>query len=56
MATTFGRLPAGCAAALALAALATQISQGAPADVFASASPENMTTATDQNLTATAPK
>jgi molybdate transport system substrate-binding protein len=36
--------------------LATQIVQGAPADVFASASPKNMTTVTDQSLTSTAPK
>jgi molybdate transport system substrate-binding protein len=36
--------------------LATQINQGAPADLFASASPKNMTTVTDQNLTATTPK
>jgi molybdate transport system substrate-binding protein len=36
--------------------LATQITQGAPADVFASASPKNMTTVTDQSLTASAPK
>jgi molybdate transport system substrate-binding protein len=30
--------------------------QGAPADVFASASPKNMTTVTDQNLASTTPK
>ena len=36
--------------------LATQITQGAPADVFASASPRNMTTVTDQSLTSTSPK
>jgi molybdate transport system substrate-binding protein len=36
--------------------LATQITQGAPADVFASASPKNMKTVTDENLEATAPK
>ena len=36
--------------------LATQINQGAPADVFASAAPSNMTTVTDQQLTATTPK
>jgi molybdate transport system substrate-binding protein len=36
--------------------LATQITQGAPADVFASASPTNMKTVTDQSLEATAPK
>jgi len=36
--------------------LATQITQGAPADVFASASPTNMTTVTDQSLTSTTPK
>jgi molybdate transport system substrate-binding protein len=36
--------------------LATQITQGAPADVFASAAPSNMATLTDANLTATSPK
>jgi len=36
--------------------LATQINQGAPADVFASASPKTMTTVTEQDLTATTPK
>ena len=36
--------------------LATQITQGAPADVFASASPANMKTVTDENLESTAPK
>jgi molybdate transport system substrate-binding protein len=36
--------------------LATQITQGAPADVFASAAPANMKTVTDENLTASAPK
>jgi molybdate transport system substrate-binding protein len=36
--------------------LATQITQKAPADVFASASPKNMTTVTDENLTSAAPK
>jgi molybdate transport system substrate-binding protein len=36
--------------------LATQINQGAPADVFASASSKNMTTVTEQNMTATTPK
>jgi molybdate transport system substrate-binding protein len=36
--------------------LATQITQGAPADVFASASPTNMTTVTDQKLTSTTPE
>jgi molybdate transport system substrate-binding protein len=36
--------------------LATQINQGAPADVFASASPKNMTTVTDEQNTSTAPK
>jgi len=36
--------------------LATQITQGAPADVFASASPTNMATVTDQSLTSTTPK
>jgi len=36
--------------------LATQITQGAPADVFASASPKNMTTVTDQSLTTGTPK
>jgi molybdate transport system substrate-binding protein len=36
--------------------LATQINQGAPADVFASASPKNMTTVTDQHMTSTTPK
>src|SRR5215475_11972672 len=36
--------------------LATQINQGAPADIFASASPKNMTTVTDQQMTSTAPK
>jgi len=36
--------------------LATQITQGAPADVFASASPTNMKTVTDQNLASTTPK
>jgi molybdate transport system substrate-binding protein len=36
--------------------LATQITQGAPADVFASASPTNMTTVTDQSLASTTPE
>src|SRR3984957_13551396 len=36
--------------------LATQITQAAPADVFASASPTNMKTVTDQNLASTTPK
>jgi molybdate transport system substrate-binding protein len=36
--------------------LATQITQGAPADVFASAAAANMTTVTDQHLTSTTPK
>jgi molybdate transport system substrate-binding protein len=36
--------------------LATQITQGAPADVFASASPTNMSTVTDQSLASTTPK
>ena len=36
--------------------LATQITQGAPADVFASASPTNMTTVTDQGLASTTPQ
>ena len=36
--------------------LATQINQGAPADVFASASPKNMTTVTDEKMTSTTPK
>jgi molybdate transport system substrate-binding protein len=36
--------------------LATQITQGAPADVFASASPTNMTTVTDQSMTSTTPQ
>jgi molybdate transport system substrate-binding protein len=36
--------------------LATQINQGAPADVFASASPKNMTTVTDEQMTSSAPK
>jgi molybdate transport system substrate-binding protein len=36
--------------------LATQITQGAPADVFASASPKNMTTVTDQSLAVGTPK
>lgn len=36
--------------------LATQINQGAPADVFASASPKNMTTVTDQKMTSATPK
>jgi molybdate transport system substrate-binding protein len=36
--------------------LATQINQGAPADIFASASPKNMTTVTDEQNTSTAPK
>src|SRR5262249_26233442 len=36
--------------------LATQITQGAPADVFASASPTNMTTVTDKTLASTTPK
>jgi len=36
--------------------LATQINQGAPADVFASASPKNMTTVTDEKMTSSAPK
>ena len=35
--------------------LATQINQGAPADVFASASPKNMTTVTDEKMTSAAP-
>jgi molybdate transport system substrate-binding protein len=35
--------------------LVAQIQQGAPADVFASANPENMTAATADDLTATAP-
>ena len=35
--------------------LATQITQAAPADVFASASPTNMKTVTDQNMAAAAP-
>jgi molybdate transport system substrate-binding protein len=36
--------------------LATQITQGAPADVFASASPKNMTTVTDQSLATGTPQ
>lgn len=36
--------------------LATQITSGAPADVFASASPTNMTTVTDKDLASTTPK
>jgi molybdate transport system substrate-binding protein len=36
--------------------LATQITSGAPADVFASAAPGNMTTVTDKSLTTGAPK
>jgi len=36
--------------------LATQITQGAPADVFASASPTNMKTVTEASLEATTPK
>ena len=36
--------------------LATQITQGAPADVFASASPTNMDTVTSQSMTSTPPK
>ena len=36
--------------------LATQINQGAPADVFASASPKNMTTVTDEKNTASMPQ
>lgn len=36
--------------------LATQINQGAPADVFASAAPANMKTVTDQQMASTAPK
>jgi molybdate transport system substrate-binding protein len=36
--------------------LATQITQGAPADVFASASPTNMTTVTDQKLASATPE
>ena len=36
--------------------LATQINQGAPADVFASASPKNMTTVTGEQMTSTTPK
>jgi molybdate transport system substrate-binding protein len=36
--------------------LATQITQGAPADVFASASPKNMQTVTEANLESTTPK
>jgi molybdate transport system substrate-binding protein len=36
--------------------LATQITSGAPADVFASAAPSNMSTVTDQHMTATTPK
>jgi molybdate transport system substrate-binding protein len=36
--------------------LATQITQGAPADVFASAAPANMKTVTDAGLTPAAPK
>jgi molybdate transport system substrate-binding protein len=36
--------------------LATQITQGAPADVFASAAPANMQTVTDQQMNSTAPK
>src|ERR1700722_14216254 len=35
--------------------LATQITQGAPADVFASASPTNMKTVTAQSLASTTP-
>ncbi len=37
-------------------ALATQITQGAPADVFASAAPANMTTVTDASLTTSEPR
>ncbi len=36
--------------------LATSITQGAPADVFASAAPANMKTVTDANLASGAPK
>ena len=36
--------------------LATQITQGAPADVFASASPTNMKTVTEASLESTTPK
>jgi molybdate transport system substrate-binding protein len=36
--------------------LATQITQGAPADVFASAGPTNMKTVTDEDLESTTPK
>ncbi len=36
--------------------LATQITQAAPADVFASASPTNMKTVTDQSLASTTPE
>jgi molybdate transport system substrate-binding protein len=36
--------------------LATQITQGAPADVFASASPTNMTTVTEASLESSTPK
>ena len=36
--------------------LATQITQGAPADVFASAAPSNMNTVTEQKLAAGTPK
>jgi molybdate transport system substrate-binding protein len=36
--------------------LATQLTGGAPADVFASASPTNMTTVTDKDLTSGTPK
>jgi molybdate transport system substrate-binding protein len=36
--------------------LATQITQGAPADVFASASPTNMKTVTDQSLASSTPE
>jgi molybdate transport system substrate-binding protein len=36
--------------------LATQITQGAPADVFASASPTNMTTVTDKSMASTTPQ
>ena len=36
--------------------LATQINQGAPADVFASASPKNMTTVTDEKNTSSTPQ
>jgi len=36
--------------------LATSITQGAPADVFAAAAPQNMTTVTDAGLAASTPK